>query len=179
MKKIILLTCILYVGFTFSYEKVLMISIPKCGTYLLMNALDFLMDINCQDWPKDQFTLNQKEIDFMCTPLFAGHILYNKKNRTLIEKNNFTVFFIIRDPRDQCVSMMYWVRKHPMSRAIVKDMDNDTLLATLITDHLAIYPEAIKSKYDELIVVAPLLIFIIFFCHGLHMTMSALYALKR
>lgn len=140
----------MHTGLSLSYDKTLMISIPKCGTYLLMNALDFLMDVNCQDWPKDQFTLDQDEIDHMSTPLFAGHILYNEKNKELIKKNHFTLFFIIRDPRDQCVSMMYWVRKHPMSMHIVKDMDNDTLLTTLITDHLAIYPEAVKSKYSEL-----------------------------
>jgi len=150
MKKIIVLYAISATCLSIATQKILMISIPKCGTHLLINTLDFIVDSHYRNWPKDQFALNQIELDNMSGPLFAGHILYNESNRQLIRDNNFVIFFIIRDPRDQCISMMYWVRKHPLSKELVKDLDDDTLLTDLIQNHLSVYPEAVKSKHQEL-----------------------------
>ena len=76
-----------------SYDKVLMISIPKCGTHLMINALEFLLQMDLLDWPNDQFALNQEEINNMQSPLFAGHIL----RRNLVEYLDFRFHILAHD----------------------------------------------------------------------------------
>jgi len=149
MKRLPLFFCILWYTHTTISEKIALISIPKCGTYLLMNCVEFITQSDGVDWPKKQFMLTQNEIDTMQTNIFAGHFLYNAHNKRLIEKHGFTAVLIIRDPRDQCVSMMHWLRKHPMTNKHIYRMDDNALLSQLIVDQTSLYPPAVTNDYAE------------------------------
>lgn len=98
-----------------SIDHYAVISIPKCGTHLLLKTLQFLsgmkkeIDVAPPGWTiLDDNTiksfLNQ-------SALLKTHAIHIDANITRLNNNNFKTFFIYRDPRDQIVSAAFWIKK--------------------------------------------------------------------
>lgn len=77
-------------------------SIPKTGTYLLQKCLILITNKSVI-----QIYGNYKK-DNIENFILRDHCIYDKNIADYI-KNKFTCFFIIRDPRDQIISLAYWI----------------------------------------------------------------------
>jgi len=97
-------------------NKILIISIPKCGSNLLAKAIDLLLDrpsgltSNFISYEIDEKCINSvlRVPDF--TPLFV-HGFYNEWAESQLIKNRIKTLFIYRDPRDQLISFIYWRKR--------------------------------------------------------------------
>ena len=86
-------------------KQIILLTIPKCGTYLLTKCLRLLG-----------------------TKPNAYHLTYNKDLDLELTHRNVVKFFIYRDPRDQVVSLAYWLGYNP------QDANFDSQLLDLIVN---------------------------------------------
>lgn len=98
-------------------QKVLITSVPKCGTHLLARALQLLTNR-----PLGNLSFMNSGPDAIVkdaippTPqheILLDHVQYAPAASEILKKRGFKGFFIYRDPRDQIVSMAFWILKNP------------------------------------------------------------------
>ena len=90
-------------------NKIVQISIPKCGTFLLRKCIFLLtgkQDIFTYDFRDNNLEQIAK------THNFRTHLRYTDYNKKMLTNKNFTIFFIYRDPRDQLISYIFWGKKN-------------------------------------------------------------------
>jgi Sulfotransferase domain len=96
-----------------SAEEFIIFTPPKCGTHLICNVLSYML--RKPPHITDQFKTfseawvlieaGKNDNSFLISHSFTKEILEN-----FILKG-YKIIFIIRDPRDQLISMMYWMQK--------------------------------------------------------------------
>lgn len=89
------------------------ISIPKAGTHLALKIVQLLTNKPYNFIQPSEWTiLPQQVIDKTYEKILAGHLIFNSHNNSILAKNNYRAIFIIRDPRDQVISTVYWIYKN-------------------------------------------------------------------
>jgi sulfotransferase 6B1 len=115
-------------------EKILVTSINKCGTGLLLKCISLLTGKRRCQLAYDQWkALSQQAIDL--TPsdcILFGHIHPTEQNIHTIVNNSLKTVFIYRDPRDYLVSLAYWVKSYPKMWPELQTLNFDKLLFMLI-----------------------------------------------
>ena len=101
-----------------SGPKVLIVSVPKSGTHLLLHTLSLFPTLRIKET-----IVGAQEIDLLnsITKIKPGQIVGIHERRTdeidvLLESRNIMALFLIRDPRDVCVSRMHYLmheHEHP------------------------------------------------------------------
>ncbi len=98
-----------------NHHKFMLITPEKCGTHLLMKALEQLLNkqtVNIWDHnlPSPQLlsTLIQAELENKYVHMHANP---SKQMIALLKKQNYKVIFLIRDPRDQALSLLHYIDK--------------------------------------------------------------------
>ncbi len=120
-----LITCLFFNAFP---QKIAVISIPKCGSFLIYKCISLLTN----KAPKHQPLFTGIEWgDDMWDKYFAtNHEGLTSFAQQQVINKNIKVVFIIRDPRDQVVSAMYYLKKINVLNA--NSMTNAALLNDLI-----------------------------------------------
>lgn len=131
------LLAVFYFGYEFeckcSHQKILLISIPKCGTWLLDKTASLLTSKKNALWrfidsgilvrspiaPATAIQLFTPSLAILeqCTNInedeyVIAHMVYKKEFEEILIKNGFKIIFIIRDPRDQIISRVFYVMLH-------------------------------------------------------------------
>lgn len=133
------------------------ITIPKSGTHLLNKCIKLLQDKNVrnghykhksEDGKKKcvkitkEFFIESQESRFLDRvveksrtsknssgkPPLSFHLAYNSQREQFVTRYTNSAFFMIRDPRDQLISLMNWV----CDRSKVGTVDFDDMLLDLI-----------------------------------------------
>ncbi len=107
--RVFLLGIVLFSTSTAS-PKIIVTSIPKCGTHLLMKCIYEITGIGMIGHHKTYTILCDQDVQ---AESLVGHAVCTEANIRLIEKNGFKGVFILRDPRDQCISMIHYARRYP------------------------------------------------------------------
>jgi sulfotransferase 6B1 len=98
--------------------RILITSIPKCGTHLLARGLELLTKRPLRNLSMMNLGPEPVENDKIpATPpdaIFLDHVPYSPKAAQVLRKRKFKLLFIYRDPRDQIVSMAFWIMKKPL-----------------------------------------------------------------
>lgn len=139
-------------------NNILVISIPKCGTNLLINYLNTLTNKKLQSFSFNLPCLEQ--IKEQSNHIFSTHIKYTESNKNKLLCLGCKTFFIYRDPRDQLISWLFWAQKKlsenhsfyqklalsPMaykevqpSYGVYQNLSLDEQIRTLICDGTAYY----------------------------------------
>lgn len=147
MKKIyflifIMISVLTLDGHTNPSQQIISISIPKCGTHLITKCISLITGRKTVEYGPDDIRYDRRYIHngahFTVTPddfTFFTHLPHNKFWLThllplpeYIEQLSVTdthsIFFLYRDPRDQIVSLMHWIRK-------MRKQDNGTYKSTV------------------------------------------------
>lgn len=112
---------------------------PKCGTHLVCNVVGYMLGsapliTDELGSVEDAFMLAQRAKNnnqFLVSHSFTMEMLEN------FIAQNYKVLFIIRDPRDQLISMMYWMKKGYWNQFTVsKIKDIDAQIDELITGEI-------------------------------------------
>lgn len=116
-------------------QKICNISIPKAGTHLLVKLIKLMS--NCRSKPLSvATTLTQYELRLgRIRELIFGHSICDEHNLAVFDscKDRCSFIFIYRDPRDQVVSMAYWIKKTKDPKYLASKTIHD-LITFLITD---------------------------------------------
>lgn len=91
-------------------SSIVSISIPKSGTHLLSKCISIIINkkaIYCRD-------INKLKNDFNARNFYWNHLKFSNLNSEQLYNN--IKFLMIRDPRDQIVSMAYWIEKEITER---------------------------------------------------------------
>lgn len=124
-------------------NKFIIITPPKCGTYLLSKAVRLICQRTHQHY-KDYF-LN--DLDALFTRLhdhestgkyIVSHLPPNQELIHFLLSNNYKILTIIRDPRDQLISALHW---------IIDDHDPDHLFDVPVDQFKAL---SLSEQIDEL-----------------------------
>jgi hypothetical protein len=121
-----------------SGTRIVLNSVPKCGTHLLKH----LLLVAGLPFSTEQVIVNDAGTAAVLDDLLrrtrgqgvVGHLIESEEYRRIAEKRGARVFFITRDPRDQVVSHVFHYRTHtdhalhPYFRDRVPDLD-DALFA--------------------------------------------------
>ncbi|MDP1836169.1 MAG: sulfotransferase domain-containing protein [Chlamydiales bacterium] len=125
-------------------DKIIVVVSPqKTGTHLITKALSILLNKKVIHWWSDDLP-DQKLRDMLMTCKDGNVFLHTHAYPLphilkLLEEVDAKVIFLMRDPRDQIVSLMYWVKEKnwpggpdPLIRA-TQHYSQDELLYELIT----------------------------------------------
>ena len=136
-KKMDYKSVLLFVFFNLAANEVptIIISIPKCGTHMLMKYCMLLTDKNGAgtgaNWlfpPESQLISHKSEY------ILITHAVCVEPNSAIFQKLGFKGVFIYRDPRDQIVSLARFMQKNtniwPIGTCSLGD-----LITRLITDY--------------------------------------------
>ena len=123
-KKVLLwLFCVIQI----SAQNKIVLSIPKCGTHLLANCVFLLTNKRphwcIEDWVviKDRYFKNES---------LLAHALPIPTNIERLKAHSYKGVLIIRDPRDEAVSMAYFATTHTDMWPWAKNRDvNDLIMA--------------------------------------------------
>jgi len=129
MRKIFLLSLMLS-GYMIQSKQIVQISVPKCGTHLLMHCLSLLTGITGDDigpmmnimqrqaYNSAQIAerLHEQERD----RIWWTHMTYDKEKANVLLQSGYPTFFIYRDPRDKIVSYVFYYMKR---RGITLDVN--------------------------------------------------------
>lgn len=90
--------------------KVLVASVPKCGTHLLKQIIMGVPCLGKGRWilQKDDFLADMS--DCPQRTVMVGHLHHKKSLVKHLNKNHIPRFFIYRDPRDMIVSYVFYVK---------------------------------------------------------------------
>ena len=94
---------------------IVLFSIPKCGTHLLLKVLQLLTGNKKPEiFPRGWCLLDNKTMNlfFNNQVLLRAHAIYVDANIKRINVSTIKTFFIYRDPRDQIVSAALWIKKN-------------------------------------------------------------------
>jgi sulfotransferase 6B1 len=134
-----------------SAQPVIMSSIPKSGSHMLVKCLRLLTGKRCR-WSGtpliEKAPLINPRAEFL-----AMHALYTPQAAERLAKNKFKGVFIYRDPRDQVISMAFWVQEHPRrykARYGAVMHDFNLLIAKLIQEVKNLYKRYIPWRENPL-----------------------------
>lgn len=96
-------------------DNFLVITPEKCGTFLIMKTLSRILN---KDWRMywERTILNCELLYLLSTSeeknlIQQVHLFYNKSNIDLLQSKNYKIIYLMRDPRDQLVSMLFYIRE--------------------------------------------------------------------
>ena len=127
-------------------KPVITITVMKAGSHLL-NKCIYLLTQGKKFFYVPEFKRNLPNILMQDNQFCYTHIAHTKTRERWLKKHNFTCFYIYRDPRDQLVSLVFylyvapWVksRVHPVFNKPVDQIPFNDLLMDLITDGSWLY----------------------------------------
>lgn len=104
-------------------HKILLISIPKCGTHLLAKGLEIISkkelapEIKIGDIIKYGISkLDCKNYFYRC------HLPYFSLFCKQLINENYKLFFIYRDPRDHVISRAFWIQKRQEKKQSIQEL---------------------------------------------------------
>lgn len=126
------------------YSGIVLTSVPKSGTHLAIKCIKAITGLNFAGHSNTWITPNPN--DFRAKFL-AGHTIYSNHHDKLITRNRSRGVLILRDPRDQCISWLYYLKdKHPNVWPHLAAMDFNAALSAWIEDTSLIYSSLISWK---------------------------------
>ncbi len=150
--------------------KIFLTSIPKCGTWLLDKCINLLTKKNNGLWkyyeegilrkplaPENALQLITPSINVLNYCLknlkdneyLISHMVFNKKYEKELNKNNFKVIFIIRDPRDQLISRIFYTYKNPQMYPGLQHLSFDELLLGYMGVNTLPYQLFVKAQIQS------------------------------
>ena len=99
-------------AFSEVHDKVLLISIPKCGTNLIMKLMGELTHRKTYLTNDDNFLiLHPRGHALTARPNYCvTHAIASKQNMEVVYNCDYRAIFIYRDPRDQVVSLAHYLK---------------------------------------------------------------------
>ena len=86
-------------------------SIPKAGTHLLLKCLQKMT--GRKEFRIQGFTqLHISDYKKAGNAILKGHTVCNERNKQIFHSRESQAILIIRDPRDQIISQLHWMRKY-------------------------------------------------------------------
>lgn len=128
-KKYIIVLLFLFFQAIFAQKPIYLISIPKCGTHLLIKLVEQLTQ-NKVFWVNPEINSSSEE---PAKNIYCGHLLATPGNMEYLLDKDCKCIFIYRDPRDQVVSFAYHIKLDkncPQGKLLVND-----LITLLINDN--------------------------------------------
>ncbi|XXM71194.1 sulfotransferase domain-containing protein [Lysinibacillus sphaericus] len=114
-------------------SKIMINSIPKSGTHLLLQLI-----LGYSNTTKYRWIFKEEEIkDIKPGEVILAHLEHSKTAQKLISDNNIKMIFLYRDLRDISVSLLHFILKnqynHPMNPYLVNKLSsNDQRLLAII-----------------------------------------------
>jgi sulfotransferase 6B1 len=123
--------------------RILTTSIPKTGTFLINKCVSLIRNKKAIliTNPLEASMLKNSRTNFL-----LGHIPVTDNNKKIVKENKYRGILIYRDPRDQLVSLVFWIHLHPHVWPEFQKVDFDTLLFKLITDCSDVYVKFIPQQ---------------------------------
>lgn len=128
-----------------AHKNIYAATIPKSGTNLLAKALRLLTGRKAKRYSSPEL-LNGQLPKHSDTILYS-HVHYDARVAKLFADNDYTCFFMIRDPRDLLISKVFWLVSHPQihPQQAKKYAADPSYFSYLLTHHI----KGIKKTYDE------------------------------
>jgi Sulfotransferase domain len=96
------------------HDKFVVVTPEKCGTFLIMKGVTRLLNLNWRMyWNRTVSSDIFKKIlleSEICNYIQQFHLFYDQNNMVLLKKLGFKVVLLLRDPRDQLISLLFFVR---------------------------------------------------------------------
>ncbi len=91
-----------------------LVTIPKCGSFLLLKTIQLINGKKERIMPKELYLIPDSTMKtfFDKDVILSSHAIYVDMNINQLNKNNIKTIFIYRDPRDQIVSAAFWIKKN-------------------------------------------------------------------
>ncbi|MBA3815279.1 MAG: sulfotransferase domain-containing protein [Parachlamydiaceae bacterium] len=107
-------------------QKFVIFTPPKCGTHLVCNVVSYML--GSAPLITDQFNSIEDVTNIIedakrNNQFLVSHSFTSEMLESLIKKN-YKIIFILRDPRDQLISMMYWMKKGYWNEFTVSKIDD-------------------------------------------------------
>lgn len=132
-------------------DKMIITSIPKCGTHLLARGLQLMFGRPIANLSfmstGPQAVLNDKIPPTPKNEIFLDHIPYSAQAAGVVKKRGIKGFFIYRDPRDQVVSMAYHIIANPDAYKEFADLIRSSNRISLIITKLIGQVDAHYRKF--------------------------------
>ena len=117
MKKVLLFITLFFIPIIYA-KNIVQISIPKAGTNLLQKCISSLTGMHPVTWiinwkdPIELFIVDPKKFNHVSQNAkhWKNHLFFNKDFEPYLNSDKNAFFFIYRDPRDQIVSLAYFMR---------------------------------------------------------------------
>ncbi len=100
-----------------SAQNIFVATIPKSGTHLISKSLELLLKRNVIRIENPQKVIDSTVPLQRNNELFRSHLPYHPKAEAFFKKNNYKCLLMMRDPRDQLVSMSFWFVMRPNKHA--------------------------------------------------------------
>lgn len=130
-------------------DRNVIVSIPKCGTHLLMKTLETLNPLLKNHLtPPALCLINDSTLKalFSRETFISSHAIYVEHNIQRLQRKDLKLFFIYRDPRDQIISTAFMIKAYPKSWPIYSKLDITTLINELIVGGGPIWGAKFGSK---------------------------------
>lgn len=101
---------IIFLAFSFTCQgaKIIVTTIPKCGTHLVLECVQAITGQEAENALK-WLELTPEDAN---KTILKSHAVYTPEYANFIESNKFKGIFILRDPRDQAISFVHHVWKN-------------------------------------------------------------------
>ncbi|MEX0849091.1 MAG: sulfotransferase domain-containing protein [Candidatus Dependentiae bacterium] len=146
MKKTLIILLLLSLNpMTYTY-KLITTGAPKSGTRMLLKCVGDIIGNSKYNAVNGHILLTHRQLNQLndqCQ-ILAGHPIFNDQNVAHVNQHKAKVFYIIRDPRDQIVSMAFWIYRNIHTRPEYKNKSFDEVLMELITQSSKIYGKSYK-----------------------------------
>ncbi|NGX57536.1 MAG: hypothetical protein K940chlam3_00428 [Chlamydiae bacterium] len=126
----------LFIPFAISaHDKFILVTVPKCGSHLIIHVLYEMLHKN------DQRQLRSDYQDFLHELMIAErrgtylstHQPSSQEAIEFVKDHGYKVIFIIRDPRDQLVSLMYYNQQGYWPQLPISQLSQSEQIEELIT----------------------------------------------
>lgn len=119
------------------HSGIVLTSVPKCGTHLAIKCIKAITGLSFSGHTNTWISPNAHDFN---KPFLAGHMIYSEKHSALIRQKKSRGILILRDPRDQCISWLYFVRNtHSGVWPLLAQMDFNEALSYWIQHTSATY----------------------------------------
>jgi hypothetical protein len=120
--RVTILMCTVFVHYEYAHNKIFFTSIPKSGTHLMLEALEELTGMhniglstvrkNCGKVDVESLDIADLPDLYQCADqqFIWFHAPWDAIAAKLLRESNIKVIFMYRDPRDQQLSMLNWLR---------------------------------------------------------------------
>jgi len=136
---------------------VLVTSQPKNGTHLLLNTLSLIPGLKENHLPHINWGRRDKifeQLQLLQAGEFSkAHLIYQGKADRFFKENNFLLFNMIRDPRDNLVSYLFYLKKtthHRLHPSFIEMFDNDDERLMALINGFNFTINGIKNKINSI-----------------------------